>query len=342
MRQVHKLRWGLARGSSEEAIANRKTYADVVKENLSRERGGSVNAAVGVPRTPMKWGPLSKCITDAAEQTVGRQPRAQDIPFLAEARSEVLASKTRTAESYSQVQCARGKENYLAEKARHAKVKSEARSFERKSKQDVLKRICGDLEWATQNGEVGKQYGLLRELGVFMRGSVLEAESVKPEDCKDHFLKIGGEKNDPEEDLVTTMIQEEVQEYLADSPTREEYSQAVKGMKESSAGDDEVTISMIQLGPKELDDEVYALVCELWEEGVSGRAETSPDFWDERVHRAIVLMLYKKKGDRTELDNYRGICLLTIISRIVARIMSTRLYAWGEKTGRFHTCQWGF
>ena len=53
-------------------------------------------------------------------------------------------------------------------------------------------------------------------------------------------------------------------------------------------------------------------------------------------------MLWKKKGKKSSLDNYRGICLLSIISRVCARLVSGRLQEWGEETQRFSDYQWGF
>ena len=49
-----------------------------------------------------------------------------------------------------------------------------------------------------------------------------------------------------------------------------------------------------------------------------------------------------KKGDRSKLDNYRGICLLQVISRLVARIAGRRVSAHLERTGFLAGEQWGF
>ena len=35
-----------------------------------------------------------------------------------------------------------------------------------------------------------------------------------------------------------------------------------------------------------------------------------------------------KKGDRKEISNHRGVCLLSMVSRILAGIMATRLRSW--------------
>ena len=49
-----------------------------------------------------------------------------------------------------------------------------------------------------------------------------------------------------------------------------------------------------------------------------------------------------KKGDRQDLGNYRVIMLLPIISRVLARIVATRLQQWSEKEHFLHNFQWGF
>ena len=56
----------------------------------------------------------------------------------------------------------------------------------------------------------------------------------------------------------------------------------------------------------------------------------------------MVLLLWKKKGDDKDLDNYRGICLLTIITTLASRILARRLQTWAEKNGRLVNQQFGF
>ena len=52
---------------------------------------------------------------------------------------------------------------------------------------------------------------------------------------------------------------------MATSPEDEEIEKSMKGMKESSAGCDEVTINMIRMGGKEFKLVIYSLVRRLWE-----------------------------------------------------------------------------
>ncbi len=52
-------------------------------------------------------------------------------------------------------------------------------------------------------------------------------------------------------------------------------------------------------------------------------------------------MLFKK-GDRMDLNNYRTIWLITLISRIVAKVAAIRLQAFAETNNLLPNTQWGF
>ena len=88
-----------------------------------------------------------------------------------------------------------------------------------------------------------------------------------------------------------------------------------KKMKESAAGDDEVTINMLRCAGAEAQKLVVSMVQRYW---------LDPEGWDEEAHLAVVIPLFKQ-ADRSQLKNYRGICLLTIISRLVAKGLASRL-----------------
>ena len=63
--------------------------------------------------------------------------------------------------------------------------------------------------------------------------------------------------------------------------------------------------------------------------------------WDDIVKIGIRIPLHKKRP-KEKLDNYRGICLLSMVSRILAKIMASRLREWSEKHGALDEIQDGF
>ena len=65
--------------------------------------------------------------------------------------------------------------------------------------------------------------------------------------------------------------------------------------------------------------------------------EHGADKWDESLKIGLVIPLYKK-GDRNNANNYKGVCLLAMGSRILA----IRLRIWTEKINLVDDDQAGF
>ena len=57
--------------------------------------------------------------------------------------------------------------------------------------------------------------------------------------------------------------------------------------------------------------------------------------------KAIIIPIHKK-GDIENTDNYRGVSLLSIISKCYSTILNGRLYAWLEDNNLISECQAGF
>ena len=51
--------------------------------------------------------------------------------------------------------------------------------------------------------------------------------------------------------------------------------------------------------------------------------------WDEILISGQIVPLYKK-GDRNDVNNYRGVCLLAMWSRILEKFLSKKLRNWAE------------
>ena len=64
--------------------------------------------------------------------------------------------------------------------------------------------------------------------------------------------------------------------------------------------------------------------------------------WEDALKSGVAVPLYKMKGDKEDPNNYRGVCLLSMGSRIVARIAANRLKMWSEDMGVLDDNQAGF
>ena len=58
--------------------------------------------------------------------------------------------------------------------------------------------------------------------------------------------------------------------------------------------------------------------------------------------RAVVIMLWKRKGSKEDLDQHRVICLLAIIGRVLPRVVGSRILAYVENIGLGSDSQRGF
>ena len=56
---------------------------------------------------------------------------------------------------------------------------------------------------------------------------------------------------------------------------------------------------------------------------------------------SVIIPLFKK-GDDSDPDNYGGISLLSIVSKVFAAILNKRLYAWAENEEKISKEQAGF
>lgn len=112
-----------------------------------------------------------------------------------------------------------------------------------------------------------------------------------------------------------------------------EWERAEKRVPSStSTGPDGIPIMLIKnLGPKSkqaLREAVNKMVTD-------GKA---PDEW--RLSR--MSMIYKRKGDKADINNYRPITVTSVIYRVVMQIIKDRLQAWVESEGVLGELQNGF
>ena len=165
------------------------------------------------------------------------------------------------------------------------------------------------------------------------------------EEFKGHLEKITHERyeNSPDqtsktvEKVVELKVEEETlkrnNELIVQIPSFEEIKNEIAKMKDAAQGEDEIRLRYIRETGDEIRKSVYRQIQWLW--------ENPAHRWDEEQKVGIIIPLHKK-GDKKDMNDFRGICLLPIMSRILARILATRLRNWAEATGALDENQAGF
>lgn len=204
--------------------------------------------------------------------------------------------------------------------------------------------ILEECKNAGERGDSGMMYKTLKKLG----GRDIKKESnttnITTEEFRDHFKKVSEERfeNSPEEiaetvrrveDIRHTEKAREWREQLEEVPSREEILKQMKLMKDSAPGDDGVRLSYLLKGGQEVFDKIVEMIQFMFLNG--------HDKWEESLKVGIVIPLHKK-GDRNDPNKYRGVCLIPMGSRILARILADRVRIWAEHMGLLDDNQSGF
>ena len=132
----------------------------------------------------------------------------------------------------------------------------------------------------------------------------------------EHFEGLFSDRRTVQESSLNKIPQMDVKLKLDDPPTREEIRKATMQLKVGkSPGIDGIPAEVYQQGGETVLHKLRDLFTNCWEKG------TLP----QGLRDAVIVSLYKNKGEKSDCSNYRGITLLSIASKILARVLLNRL-----------------
>ncbi|XP_076067687.1 uncharacterized protein LOC143040480 [Oratosquilla oratoria] len=109
---------------------------------------------------------------------------------------------------------------------------------------------------------------------------------------------------------------------LSDLPTLVEVKEAINTLKNNKvAGLDGIPAEIYKIGGSLLHYQLHQLLIKIWT-----NEELPSDLRD-----SAIITIYKRKGERSECGNYRGISLLATAGKVLARIMNNSLKPLAEK-----------
>ena len=164
-------------------------------------------------------------------------------------------------------------------------------------------------------------------------GSTLITDKEKvSERWAQHFDSVLNRPSTINDDAIDRLPQVPVEETMDALPTLNEIQKAVRLLSSGKApGSDSIPAEIYREGGVALIEKLHQLFQLIWHH------ETVPqDFKD-----ASIIHLYKRKGNRQVCDNHRGISLLSIASKILARVLLNRLIVHLEQ-GLLPESQCGF
>ena len=151
---------------------------------------------------------------------------------------------------------------------------------------------------------------------------------------EEHFKKVHNPETVNEEPREEEPVDQELvtDDELDAEISQEEIKQVIDKLKAGkAAGPDEIGPELIKLAEPGVRTYLHKLFNRIYESG----------YFPVEWAKAVVVPLLKK-GDITKCDNYRGISLLSVISKIFTSILNKRLYKWAEENNKISEEQAGF
>ena len=268
------------------------------------------------------WDTLKDCIVAAAEEVVGRGRRKHPEWF--EESSETLMplveAKNRAHQRVLQ-------SNTIADRKEFRRHQRLVKRAVDKAKEDWICRVVKEAEAAVKDGRT--RWDRVRRLQQAQAGRrSIKPSTVWKEDgtltqgneevtrrWSQHFLKVLNIPSEYREQVINDMPSLPPILELDSPPTDEELSEALSKLKNRKAGGKSgILPELIHCGGCELEDRILEIMGQMWEVG------SVVDDWKD----AVVVPI-PKKGDLRRCDNWRGISLLDVVGKVMARIVKERL-----------------
>ena len=186
-----------------------------------------------------------------------------------------------------------GHTSALAEEERECRNHKSLVSQQLRSSRNALCReIAVEVERAMENNNTGAMNRLTKQLNIWSRynNDNKEVDEVTAEKFRESIELVAGAANElPADDHLKHFVQRPVEHWLGEPPEAEEVNEAWRGMRDSAAGRDEVTIGMLRASPLEVRTALAALISRMWANPLD------PEVWASTVHASVLVMLYKKE-----------------------------------------------
>lgn len=133
---------------------------------------------------------------------------------------------------------------------------------------------------------------------------------------REHFSQLLNRPSEVNQEALNRIPDQDPITELDNLPSLPELQKAIKRMKNGkAAGKDRLTAELFKALNGQALQEFHEILTTIWQD------EQIP----KDLRDATIISLYKNKGSRADCGNYRGISLLSIAGKVLARILLTRL-----------------
>ena len=267
------------------------------------------------------WNDIKSTYCKAAEETLGFTSHKRK-QWITESTWQAIQERKELKLKVASANSARIRE---ARRIEHAQKRREVKRKAKADKKKHVDDLAEEAEVAASKGNMGQVYKISKQLcGKFGQatnstvktkaGRVLTTEKEQRERWKQHFQEVLN-RPEPEEPAEPEPAVTNLEIETA-APKEAEVLEAVLAMKNNKApGIDMIQAEMLKVDPKLSSKVLTEFFKKVWD------GETIPGDWSKGI-----IIKIPKKGDKGNCDNWRGITLLSIPSKILCRIILKRMY----------------
>ena len=269
------------------------------------------------------WLRFKSSLTNTAKEILGTERSRKSPDWFADSETHIaplLDAK------HKAMKTAINKPGDVAAQIGFINIKREVRQEIRKIKDSWWKEKAREIQPYADNHDyrrffeaIKTVYGPSRKASFPIRdahGAILTDDRKILERWKEHYSQVLNQNNDSDLSILDLLPAYSPMTSLDDEISMSEIISAIKNMKnDKSPGLDGIPAEIFKALDEDIVNSLLILFRKIWEQG-----DVPQDFRD-----ALVINLYKNKGDTSNCNNYRGISLLSVAGKFLSKIMADRL-----------------
>ena len=263
-------------------------------------------------------------------------PQHRNVPYSKQALQQLDQRRSTLTQLQEQFHQARGtpQEQHLYKQAQA--YKRATQQWARRQRAQWIRDLCTQLDTAMRLQDMGRFHQLLKQLGVNVSGKTHAGQvPFGLEETTSFVETVGNEPFSMPTNLDQLLPEQHtIQWEFGEPPKAPEIIQALHKMKDTKGGTDNITAGCMRAFGPLFQQLLAQVIIHLW--------NTEPTSWDHSIHEVVGVLLFKHKGSRNELNNYRCIQLINVISRLHAKVVDGRIQKLAEQTNLLPNEQYGF
>ena len=296
----------------------RGIFQSHLAEAFGESNFGILHADVGPERS---WSELCKLLAHTAAENLGTETR-NHRDWFDESNADIrekLKSKNKAHDIYLKNPTAANLENFTEQRR-------ETQRALRAMENDWWRRYSNEMQGYFDAGDTHNFYNALKTAFGPSDKSLAPVRATNEDLIKDkagilsrwaeHFSELLNQVNPTDSGFINALPQLSVVEELDLPPTYEEVIKAIASLKcRKAPGLDGMQGELLKYGGERVHEEIFNYISACWS------SDSMPSQWKN----SKIIAVYKRKGDKTDCGNSRGISLLSVGGKVYARLLLMRL-----------------